>query len=162
DLGGPFAAGIDDTPAEAVFDLDPPALAFELRHGVVNKARPVASPIGKPEGNSTAVCTGRAERVEVAQAERFQSILRPPLGARAADTDPTILDPAQLARRVIGIYQAAAIDIAEQCDIDLLVPILPPVFPIIPAALAIGEQQGRDGRLIPDFLDQVGSRSRQG
>src|SRR6516162_257858 len=64
DLGRPFPAAVDDPVAEAVLDLDPPALAFELRHGVVDKARPVASSIEKSERNSTTVGGGGAKSLD--------------------------------------------------------------------------------------------------
>jgi hypothetical protein len=164
DFGRPFATAVDDAVTGAVLDLDPPALALELRYGIVNEARPIASSVGKAERYSTTIRAGGAERVEVAQTERLQPVTRCSLGGKipAADDDPALFDPTQLARGVIGINRAAAINIAEQCNIDPLVPILPPELPIIPAALAIGEQQCRYRRLLPDLLDQVGSRPRQG
>ena len=92
-----------------------------------------------------------------------QPVLRRLLGGgvAAANDDATVLDPALLAQRVVGIDQGATIGVAEQCDIDPLVPILPPLLPIVPAALAIGEHQGRNRRIIADLLDQVGPWPRQ-
>ena len=76
DLGRPLAAAVDDPVAEAVLDVDPPTLALELRHRVINKARPVASAIQKAEGNSAGVLGSRAEGLDGAQPERCEPVLR--------------------------------------------------------------------------------------
>src|SRR6267143_3286076 len=70
DLGGPLAAAVDNAMAEGVLDIDPPALALELRHRLVDKAGPVASAVGKAEGNSTGLPAGGGEGVDSAQPER--------------------------------------------------------------------------------------------
>src|SRR6267142_6464796 len=80
DLGGPLAAAVDNAMAEGVLDIDPPALAFELRHRLVDKAGPVASAIRKAQGNSTGIPASGGESLDSAQPKRLQPILRRPLG----------------------------------------------------------------------------------
>src|SRR6266478_9073060 len=151
-------------PYTTLFDLNPPALAFELRHHLVDKARPVAAAVGKAEWNSTALPAGGGEGVDSAQTEGLKPVLRQPLGGEvaAADDDAPVLDLALLARRLLSSDQGIAIEVAEQGDIDPFLQILCPYLPIISAALAIGEQERRNRRLLPDLLDQIGSRRRQG
>src|SRR6516162_11926130 len=128
DFGRPLARAVDDPVAEAVLDLDPPALAFELRHRVVNKARPVTSSIDKGKRNSTTVCGGGAESLDRAQPKRLQPILRRTLGRgiAAADHDTAVLDLAVLARRVLATNHGVAIEVAEDRNIDPLFPIFSP------------------------------------
>src|SRR6516165_10529062 len=160
DFGGPLAAAVDDTVAEAVLDLDPPALAFELRHRVVDKAWPVASSIKKGERNSTTVRGGGAESLDRAQPKRLQPILRRPFGRgiATADDNPPPLDLALLAQRVLATNHGVAIEVAEDRNIDPLFPIFSPNLPIVSAAWTIGEHQCRHWRIFPNLLDQVGSR----
>src|SRR5215813_10053584 len=101
---------------EGVLDADPPALAFELGHNLVDKTRPVASAIEKAEWNSTAIPAGGGERLDSAQPEGLQSVLRRPLGSEvaAADDYAAVLDLALLARHLVGGDQAIAIEVAEQ------------------------------------------------
>src|ERR1700730_17077667 len=140
DLGGPLAAAVDDAMAEGVLDIDPPALAFEPRHGLVDKAGPVAAAVEKAEGNSTGIPASGGKSLDRAQAESLQPVLRRPLGGEvsAADDDPAVLAPAGVARRLHGSNQGIAIEVAEQCDIDPILQILCPGLPVVPAALAVG------------------------
>src|SRR4029077_9816809 len=119
-----------------------PALAFELRDRLVDKAGPVAAAVGKAEGDSTGLTSGGGEGVDRAQPQNLQPILRPPLGGKvaAADDDPAVLDLALLARNLLSSDQGIAIEVTEQRDIDPFLQILCPYFPIIPPAWAIGEQ----------------------
>ena len=83
DPGRPFATAIDDSVAKAVLDLDPPALALELRQPVMDKARPVVRSLDKAKGDLTTVAdTGGLERVQ-------PEFLQPPfaLPARRKDRD---------------------------------------------------------------------------
>ena len=164
DLGGPLAAAVDDAIAKAVLDLDPPAFAFELRHGVINEARPVAAAIEKGKRDSTAVLGSGAEGLDRAQPERLQPVLRRPLGGEiaAADDDAAVLDLALLARRVVATDQDVAIGKAEQCDVDPLLPILPPAPPNSSGGAArLASIKCRNRRIVPDLLDEVGPRLRQ-
>src|ERR1700730_6507712 len=110
DLGGPLAAAVDDAMAEGVLDIDPPVLAFELRHRLVDKAGPVAAAVRKAEGNSTGLTAGGGEGVDSAQPQSLQPILRRLLGSEvaAADDDATVLDLALLARHLLGSNQGVA------------------------------------------------------
>ena len=148
--------------AEGVLDIDLPTLAFELRHRLVDEAGPVAAAVWVAEGNSAGFPAGGGESIDSAQSERRKPVLRRALGGEvaAADDNTPVLDLALLARGLLSSDQGIAIEVAEQGDIDPFLQLLCPYLPIISAALAIGEQQRRNRRLIPDFLDQVGSRLR--
>ena len=149
--------------AEAVLDIKPPALAFELRHRVVDKTRPVAAAIDKGKRGSTPVHRAGVKGFDRAQPESLQPILCRPLGGRvaAANHDAAVLDLALLARRVVATDHGVAIGEGEQGDVDPLLPILAPNLPIVAAARPIGERQCRNRRVVPDLLDEVGPWRRQ-
>src|SRR5437660_12276162 len=123
---------------KAFLEFNPPAFALELRHRVINKARPVLSPLWKPEGNSTGVAGTGFECLEGVQSENLQAFARRALGdpVAAAHDDATVLEAALLIPRAVWIDHRAAVAEAQQCQIDALIPAIRPHPAIARAPLA--------------------------
>jgi hypothetical protein len=96
---------------ETVFDLDKPALAFELRHTLIEKIWPGGGIAREAECASPVFSTG-CNDPDRGQTKSFEPSASGTLGLQtaAADNDFAVLDAAQFARRLVEPDRDAAVD----------------------------------------------------